>query len=117
MIESIYFNTLEYAFFVEMTRKPVITNMIIGNGEAAAIALSRYRNGVLASNNLKDIKVYVEEFNLESITTPDILLIALNKRLINEKEGNYIWKEMLKKRRKLPTSSFTKYMQTLAKKV
>ena len=43
--------------------------------------------------------------------------VVNNKIQINEKEGNYIWKEMLKKRRKLPTSSFTKYMQTLAKKV
>ena len=31
---------------------------VIGRGEAASISLAKERNGILASNNLKDISVY-----------------------------------------------------------
>lgn len=34
---------------------------------------------------------YVEKYNLERITTGDILIMALKEGLITEKEGNLIW--------------------------
>lgn len=33
---------------------------IIGKGEAAAITLAKNRKGILASNNLKDVEVYIK---------------------------------------------------------
>lgn len=38
--------------------------------------LSEKHNGILGSNNLRDVKPYVEEFSLEHMTTGDILIEA-----------------------------------------
>ena len=113
--KSILFNTPEYTLFLEMTRKPKITKLIIGNGEASAISLCVYNDGILASNNLKDIDVYVNKYNLDLLTTPDILHMAYNKKMISEDKANHIWLEMIKKKRWLPNVSFTKYLESIEK--
>ena len=59
-------------------------DLIIGKGEASAIALAKVRGGAVASNNLRDVKAYVEEYGLELITTGDILKEALTRGLITE---------------------------------
>jgi hypothetical protein len=41
----------------------------IGSGEAAALVLARYNDGVIASNNFKDVSSYVQKFNLQHLTT------------------------------------------------
>lgn len=64
----------------------------------------------MASNNLKDIALYVKELGLRHITTGDILIEAFEKDLITEAEGNTIWASMLAKRRKLGANSFTEYL-------
>ena len=86
-------------------------HLIIGRGEASAIALAKVRGGVVASNNLRDVKSYVEEFGVELITTGDILKEALNRELITEAEGNSLWQNMLRKRRKLGYASFSEYLR------
>ncbi len=82
----------------------------IGKGEAAAISLAKTYKGILASNNLKDIKKFIEEFNLENLTTGDILHNALKLSYITEIEGNQIWDKMLSKRRRLPCTSFSDFL-------
>lgn len=42
---------------------------------------------------------YLEKYNLERITTGDILVMALDNGIITEKEGNMIWSKMLKRGR------------------
>ena len=81
-----------------------------GRGEAGGIALAKTYNGVLASNNYRDIAPYVEEYGLQHIDTGQILVEALDKGLINEEEGNKIWREMLEKKRKLPANTFSEYL-------
>lgn len=93
-----------------MAINPPPNTKIIGKGEAAAISLAKKNDGILAGNNLRDVKVYVDKFSLKHITTGDILVEALNKGYITETEGNSMWREMLKRRRMLPTSSFTEYL-------
>ena len=83
----------------------------IGKGEAAAISLAKVYGGVLASNNIKDITKYIEEFGLEHLTTADILYQALELSYISEGEGNQIWSKMLSKRRRLPCRSFSEYVE------
>ena len=63
-----------------------------------------------ASNNYRDIAPYVEEYGLQHIDTGQILVEALDKGLINEEEGNKIWREMLAKKRKLPANTFSEYL-------
>lgn len=53
----------------------------MGDGEAAVIALTQDNGGVIASNNLKDVKDYVEDYDLNLITTAFILAIAYENHI------------------------------------
>jgi len=85
---------------------------VIGPGEAASIALAKTHNGIVASNNLRDISSYIDEFGLRHITTGDILIEVLERGFITEDEGNNIWASMLAKRRKLGALSFSEYIKS-----
>lgn len=101
----------EYKLFIQMTTNPDDGYKIIGDGEAASIALAKEKNGILASNNLKDITHYIVKYNLAHVTTGDILVEAMNKNLITETQGNAIWASMLAKRRKLGAPTFSDYLK------
>ena len=109
-VETIETDTTEYTLYRKMTSKPDPGHAIIGNGEAAAIALAKERGGILASNNLRDVAVYVKEYSLRHMTTGAILREALEKGLITEATGNQLWQEMLNKRRRLGYSTFSAYL-------
>lgn len=108
-IKTIDLNTEEYNIYNALING---TNgrKIIGKGEASGIALAKTYNGILASNNYKDIMPYIDEYNLRHIDTGHILKEALDKGLITELDGNSIWSQMLAKRRMLPARSFTEYL-------
>lgn len=100
----------EYAMYRRLTASPEPGHKIIGRGEAASIVLAKYYNGILASNNLRDISDYVIEFDIKHITTGDILFEAYQAGLIDEQQGNTLWMNMLARRRKLGYGSFTEYL-------
>ena len=102
--------SVEYEDYLQMTASPVAGMRIIGRGEAAGIAMAKQREGILASNNLRDIRPYVEKFGLSHITTGDILIEAMDAGIITEVEGNTIWLDMIQKRRMLPTATFSEYL-------
>ncbi|NCB42810.1 MAG: hypothetical protein EOM59_09340 [Clostridia bacterium] len=99
-----------YELYHKLTNSLDNGQKIIGPGEAASIALAKTHNGIVASNNLSDIRFYIDKFELKHITTGDILIDALKRGFITEDEGNMIWMSMLKKRRKLGAESFSEYM-------
>ena len=101
--------------YTEFTRKPKPGHVVIGRGEAASLALAKSEKGIVASNNLKDISQYITEYQLSHKTTGDILTEALDSGLITEQEGNTLWANMLKKRRKLGANSFTEYLKLLGR--
>lgn len=111
VIKTILTDTEEYKIYKKLTKTPDPGHLIIGPGEAAAIALAKECGGIVASNNLKDISVYVSEYGLQHKTTGDILKDALDKGLISESDGNRLWQDMLKKRRKLGYNSFSDYLK------
>ena len=74
---------------------------VIGNGAASALALAKIFNGVLASNNTRDVALTVKAENIAWIKTGDILEYAIDSKLITFKEANKLWKEMLDKGRHL----------------
>lgn len=110
-IGSMIADTDEYMDYVKMISSPDDGHKIIGRGEAAGIAMVKARGGILASNNLRDISDYVEEFNIAHITTGDILVEAYDQDVITEDEGNQLWTEMISKRRMLPTDTFSEYLK------
>ena len=111
LIQDIDIDSEEYGTYYQLTEAPAKGHKIIGNGEAASISLARRYGGIVASNNLRDIQVYITEFGLRHTTTSDILVDAYNRGIITETEGNGIWSGMLAKRRRLGAASFTEYLK------
>lgn len=110
-LRSIEVGSEEYEMFEEFTQHPAQGYKVIDDGEAEAIALAINNDGILASNNLKDVMQYVKDYSIKHITTGEILKEALDKYIISEEEGNTIWSEMLRRRRWLGADSFTEYLR------
>jgi len=110
IICQLVLGTPEADLYVKLTTNPEPGFKLIGKGEAAAISLTKHRNGILGSNNMKDIYQYIELFKLKYITTGNILVEALKMKLITEGQGNVIWNEMKDKQRKLPTDTFSDFL-------
>lgn len=83
----------------------------IGKGEAEAIALTKIRGGVLASNNLRDVSFYVEQYHLEHITTADVLYKAYKEYYLDKERVDGIWASMVILKRKMPFESFDEYLR------
>lgn len=83
----------------------------IGKGEAAAIALAVINNGILASNNTKDVSKAVKKFKIKRIKTGDIFVKAFEEGLISENQANDLWKKMISKNRYLTANSFSEYLK------
>jgi len=111
--QSIYPDTEAFRLYYQLAIAPAEGELIIGKGEAAAISLAKTHEGILASNNTRDISKYVRKYNLRHITTGDILAAALQGGYIHEAEGNKIWRNMLAKRMWLPEASFTDFLKTI----
>ncbi|MCL4517221.1 MAG: hypothetical protein M1379_16830 [Firmicutes bacterium] len=111
--QQILINTEAYRLYHAMAITPPKGEKVIGKGEAAALALAKVYGGIIASNNLKDVRKYIEKYRLKHITTGDILVSALNTGLIDENTGNRIWIDMISKRRLLPAASFSDYLRAI----
>lgn len=116
IIQDIVVGTDEFNTYYQLTESPTDGLKTIGKGEAASIALAKEKRGIVASNNLRDIDVYIKEFELEHTTTSDILVDAYQQGLITEVEGNSIWAAMVAKRRRLGANSFSEYILAKANK-
>lgn len=110
IIQQIEVGTEEYELYNALVKGDKGKKQI-GRGEAAGIALAKQFNGILASNNYRDIAPYIEEYDLKHIDTGHILNEALERNLITENEGNIIWQKMLNKNRKLPEKTFSDYLR------
>lgn len=115
-VKTIDTGTEEYKLYTTLVRGEK-GQKSIGRGEAGGIALAKTYNGILASNNYKDIATYIEKYNLKHIDTGQILVEALEKGLITETEGNNIWGKMVAKKRKLPANTFSEYLAKRGKDV
>ena len=111
-IENIEIGTEEYSLFDNLSN-PNQGQVIIGKGEAACIALARIRNGILASNNMRDIIFHIKKFKLEYKTTAIIMKEAYEAGLITDTDGNLLWSRMLARKRKLPFPTFTDFLNSL----
>ena len=109
-VERMDVESEEYSDYLHMTTAPEKGMKIIGMGEAAGIAMAKYRNGTLASNNLRDVLPYIEKYEISHITTGDILVAAMDAGIISGSDGDAIWSDMIKKRRMLPTKTFSEYL-------
>ena len=113
-IEDILINSEENSLYLNLTCYTKSSKLpLIGRGEAAAIVLSKKNNGILASNNFRDVKFYVDLYKLNHISTSDIINKVVNDGLISIVEADSIWAQMIAKKRKLPFMTFTDYLKSL----
>lgn len=77
----------------------------------AAIVLTKKYNVILASNNFKDLVFYINLYNLKYISTSEIIYKAYKDEIISLNKAKSLWKEMIKKRRKLPFKTFKTYLK------
>lgn len=103
-------HSVEHRIFLKILEK----YSFVGPGEAATIALACQNNGVVASNNLLDVRGLVEDYDLNLITTAFIMAKAYENGIKTRKELDEIWKDMLDngRKRSLPNfKSFTDYYE------
>lgn len=108
--EDILIGTAEHGIYRGLTTSTDLSREIIGNGEAAVLALAKIHDGTVASNNTRDVNRYIKEFSLAHITTGDIIYEAFKVGLIDETTGNSIWANMLKRQQWLRFSSFSDFI-------
>ena len=71
--EAIMVGTETYSLYKKLINNPEPEHSFIGKCEAAPITLAKEYHAILASNNLKDISQYVEEYSLINFKTSDIM--------------------------------------------
>ena len=109
-IECIYRKTPEFDLYYSLAINPPENQKLIGRGEASAIALAKFHDGIVASND-HDVEVYINKYALGRLTTGSILAEALTISYITESEGNQIWAMMKRKRARFPEATFTDYLR------
>ncbi len=102
----------EFDTYIKLTTSPDKGFKVIDRGEAAVIALALENNGVVISNNLRDVSQYIASYGLKHLTTGDILVSACQCHLISEADGNIIWAKMLSKGRKIGAASFSDFTKS-----
>lgn len=86
---------------IEIIKEYSKLKKVVGDGEAACMAVARITNEYIASSNLKDIKEYCEEYKIIYLTTMDILLEAFELKIMSEIECDNFIKEVKSKGSKL----------------
>lgn len=74
---------------------------LMGDGEAACMAVAKHTKDYIASSNLKDIKSYCDRYGIVYLTTMDILLEAYHTKILSETECAAFIKEVKAKDSKL----------------
>ncbi|PQA55660.1 hypothetical protein [Siphonobacter curvatus] len=81
-----------------------------GDGEAACMAVARHFNDVIASSNLKDIRLYCQQHQIVYLTTMDLLLIAYNEQVMTEGDCDHFINLVLAQRSRLPCKTWKDYL-------
>lgn len=116
-VEAIQTGSEENKVYAALTDHTKVNKLpLIGRGEAAAIVLSKKYKGVLASNNLRDVKYYVDLYNLNHVTTADIIHKVVKDGLLTIFQADEIWIQMINKRRKLPFDTYSLFLDRLLAK-
>jgi predicted nucleic acid-binding protein len=81
-----------------------------GSGEAACMAYAYYHDGIVASNNLRDVKRYCGDRKIQLLTTADVLMQVYEEERLDLNRVDSIWRRMVEKRNRLPAASFAEYL-------
>ncbi len=85
-----------------------------GSGESAVMACAHQERGVVASNNLTDVKAFCEAHGIELICTEHILVGAVVKGFVPEVAARKVWHHMERVGSNLPRYGFGGAWERLA---
>jgi predicted nucleic acid-binding protein len=109
----ISFNSIEVLTFptdnFEILREFSRLKKRFGDGESACMAIAKFQRHIIASSNLRDIKLYCENNKIMYKTTMDILMDALDKEMLTEDECNEFISQVKKRNSKLPVNTIDEY--------
>ena len=80
----------------------------LDKGESACLVYARFKEDVLASSNLRDIKRYCSFHKIEFVTTIDLLVIGIENGTLSEEECDNFIQTVIGKGSKLPNKSIRK---------
>ncbi|WP_044211485.1 hypothetical protein [Flammeovirga sp. OC4] len=84
-----------------------------GAGESACMAYCRFHKDVLGSSNLKDIKDYCEEHDIQYLTTMNFLNEAFDIALLSEADCDEFIYEVKSRGSKLPFDTIQEYRDSI----
>jgi len=104
---------------INILKEYALLRSLMGDGEAACMAMAKHTKDYIASSNLKDIKSYCDRHGIVYLTTMDILLEAYHNNILSETECNAFIKEVKEKDSKLinGVDSIVEYKQKYKTKV
>ena len=88
-----------------------LLNLKFGKGESACMAYCRFHNDVIGSSNLKDIRLYCEENNIDYLTTMDFLAEAYHTNKLDEAACDFFIYNVKLKGSKLPCNSIAEFLK------
>lgn len=100
--------------FSEMGTKYEELKKNMGQGESAAISMALYadeKTACLASNNLKDVSQYVEDYEIVLWTTADVLVKAEELGIITHESAVKLWDKMYEDDLWLPEKTYEEYIK------
>lgn len=88
-----------------------LTKSGLGKGESACMAYCRYTKDAIGSSNIKDIKDYCNEHQIQYLTTMDFINAAFEKEILTEAECDEFIYDVKSKGSKLPCSTIKEYRE------
>lgn len=83
----------------------------LGNGEAACLVLARANEGVIASNNLRDVMSRVREYHLRLATTGIIIYEAVGRQILTRGQAVIVWEQMVDRGFQLGALTYDDYIR------
>lgn len=80
-----------------------------GDGESACMAYCKFNKDILASSNLRDIKCYCEDKEIQYLTTMDFIAEALRSDFWSEADCDFFIYNVKSKGSKLPVNKISEY--------
>ena len=106
-----FIEELDFSSDIKVISEYAKLKKIYGPGESACMAYCKFNNDVLASSNLKDIKEYCKENNIQYLTTMDFLNTAYERNLLSESDCDYFIYNVKSKGSILPVDSIQEFKQ------
>ena len=113
MIRFNVLQELEFDGNIKVAKEFALLKRQYGIGESACMAYCRYNDDIIASSNLKDIKSYCNQHNIQYLTTMDFIYQAYCNGQLKEPECDVFIANVLSKGSRLPHKTMRSYLKSI----